>query len=567
MDVAVSSSALEDVEADVLVLAVAEPLELGHLQDLDSRVGGRLERLLADGELTGKRGKLTTLHLDGELKAKRLTIAGLGKTPDADALRTAAAAVAHGRSRTVAWWLDSPEQARAVVDGLMLGRYDAGRWKTEPEKSPPLETLILCGPGSADALDGARRAALVAGWTNRARDLVNAPPNALTPLRLAEVAGEIEERFSRISAEIMGPEEMEAAGMGALVSVAAGSHNPPRLITLRYEPETPADPELVLGLVGKGITFDSGGYSLKPAASQEDMKSDMGGAAAALSAPRRDRRARAARCACWSSSPRPRTCSRAHATRPGDVVRAADGTTIEVNNTDAEGRLVLADALLHARSEGATHLLDLATLTGAIEVALGNFYAGLFGNDDAWLERVETAAKASGDHAWLHAAPPRLQALPGLARRRPQEHARLQARRSDDRRALPPAVRGRGPVGAPRHRGHRVPRQRTRLLSRRRDRLRSPPRRRACRLPPRDRMTNGPSYDLSDEQQLLRSTVREFAEAQVAPVAEELDRDHRFPYEIVAGLAELGLMGVPIPEEYGGAGVDTLAVRDRRSRS
>ena len=151
--------------------------------------------------------------------------------------------------------------------------------------------------------------------------------------------------------------------MGSFLSVSAGSHNPPRLITLRYEPESPADPELVLGVVGKGITFDSGGYSLKPAASMEDMKSDMGGAAAALSAlgaiaelelPVR----------VVVVVPATENMLSGHATRPGDVVRAADGTTIEVNNTDAEGRLILADALLHARNEGATHLLDLATLTG-----------------------------------------------------------------------------------------------------------------------------------------------------------------------------------------------------------
>ncbi len=403
MDVVASSSAPGDVEADVFVLAVSEPLDPAQLEELDARLGGRLERLISDGELTAKRGKLTTLHLGGELKAKRLTIAGLGKNPDADALRVAAAAVAaRGRSKTVAWWLDSAGDARAIVDGLTLGRYDAGRWKTEADegKSPPLETLTLCGPGADEALADAQRAALVAGWTNRARDLVNAPPNVLTPLRLAEVAAEIEERFDRISAEIMERKEMEAAGMGALLSVAAGSHNPPRLITLRYEPEAPTDPEFVLGLVGKGITFDSGGYSLKPATAQEDMKSDMGGAAAALSAigaiaelelPVR----------VVVVVPATENMLSGHATRPGDVIRAADGTTIEINNTDAEGRLILADALLHARSAGATHLLDLATLTGTIEVALGNYYAGLFGNDDAWLDRVEAAAKASGDHAWL----------------------------------------------------------------------------------------------------------------------------------------------------------------------
>jgi leucyl aminopeptidase len=291
------------------------------------------------------------------------------------------------------------EQARAIADGLALGRYDESRWKTEADKPPALETLIFCGPQAAEAVEPARRAALVAGWANRARDLVNAPGNVLTPIRLAEVAEEIAERFSRISVSVLGQEQLERAGMGALLSVSQGSHNPPRLVTLRYEPEAPADAELVLGIVGKGITFDSGGLSLKPAASMEDMKCDMAGAAAAFGAlgamAELELPVRAI-----AVVPTCENMPAGHATRPGDIIRAADGTTIEVTNTDAEGRLVLADALLHARAEGATHMVDLATLTGTIQTALGDFYAGVFSRDDAWLERVCAAADASGDHAW-----------------------------------------------------------------------------------------------------------------------------------------------------------------------
>jgi leucyl aminopeptidase len=411
MEVVAVETSPDGVEADVLALALTEPPEPGlAVQALDLRFAGRLTRLVADGELTGARGRVTLVHTSGEVAAPRLALAGLGPRAeaDADALRSAAASVVTSpggdRVRTVAWLLDedglpAPEQGSAVADGLALGRHDEGRWKTGAERPPAVERLLLCGPQAGAALDEARRAALVAGWTNRCRDLVNAPANALTPQRLAEVAGEVAERFPTVKARVLGPDKLERAGMGSLLAVAQGSHNPPRLVTLRYEPEAPADPDLVLGLVGKGITFDSGGLSLKTAEAMEDMKSDMAGAAAAISG-----LAAIAELGLPVRTivvvPACENMPAGHATRPGDVVRAADGTTIEVNNTDAEGRLVLADALLHARDEGATHVLDLATLTGAIQVALGDFYAGLFGNDDAWIERVRAAGEASGDHAW-----------------------------------------------------------------------------------------------------------------------------------------------------------------------
>src|SRR5205823_9454486 len=246
----------------------------------------------------------------------------------------------------------------------------------------------------------------IAERASRARDLANAPPNELTPERLAGRAAEIAAETDHVTAEALGPEELDELGMGAFAAVARASHNPPRLIVLRYEPPEPRDPGMVLGLVGKAITFDSGGISLKPALRMEDMKGDMAGGAAVveglatiaeLALPLR---AVAVVAACEN-------LVGGNAYRPGDILRAANGKTIEITNTDAEGRLVLADALWYARREGATHVLDIATLTGAMELALGDLYGGLFANDDAWREKILAAAKRSGDHLWPFPMHPR----------------------------------------------------------------------------------------------------------------------------------------------------------------
>jgi leucyl aminopeptidase len=197
---------------------------------------------------------------------------------------------------------------------------------------------------------------------------------------------------------VLGPGELAAAGMGSFLSVARGSHEEPRLLVLRHDPPGADGPPL-LGLVGKAITYDSGGLSLKPPESLEDMKTDMAGGAAALTAlgalAELETPVRA-----FAVVAATENMLSGHATRPGDVVRASDGTTIEINNTDAEGRLVLADALLHARTLEPAHLLDLATLTGTIEVALGTVYGGLYGNDAAWIERVRAAGERAGDPVW-----------------------------------------------------------------------------------------------------------------------------------------------------------------------
>jgi leucyl aminopeptidase len=416
MQVEVQAVAPQRVDADVVAVPLAGGDGLdGAAGQIDSALDGLLGRLTGEGELHDELGRAGLVHVEGKLSARRVAAAGVGPRDrvDADALRTAAAAVARLAAEfagRIAWAIDtslplSPlEQARAIVEGTVLGSYEPARWKKE-EPASKLSTLVLCG--EADGLpEAAERAAIVAAWTNRTRDLVNSPPNEATPERLAERAGEIASSVEHVRAEALGPDEIRAQGMGAFAAVAQGSDNPPRLVVLRYDPPEPARADLVLGLVGKAITFDTGGISLKPSLHMEDMKGDMAGGAAVIEAtgaiaelglPLR----------VLTIAPATENMPSGHAYRPSDIVTAANGKTIEVTNTDAEGRLVLADALWYARSQGATHILDLATLTGAMEVALGDFYAGVFGNDNGWRDQVVAAGEASGDHAWPFPMHPR----------------------------------------------------------------------------------------------------------------------------------------------------------------
>jgi leucyl aminopeptidase len=372
----------------------------------DAQLGARLQQLADDGELKGELGKTTVLHSDGTSGARRVVVAGIGKRADldADAIRTAASAVARRLGDvggTLAWKLDDSlplsfdEQARAVVEGAVLGSYSPARWKTVDKPRKRIDKIVLYGDEDG-AAETARRAARVGKWVNWARDLANSPPNELTPENLAASAGEL--TGGSLSVNALEPAQIDELGMGALSAVGRASANGPRLIVLRYEP-TEAKSDVVLGLVGKAITFDAGGISLKPALKMYDMKGDMAGGAAVI--------AGTAAVAELQLPVRILTVVAAaenlvsgDSFRPGDILRAANGKTIEITNTDAEGRLVLADALWYARREGATHVLDFATLTGAMEVALGDLYAGLFANDDAWRDDILAAARTSGDHTW-----------------------------------------------------------------------------------------------------------------------------------------------------------------------
>jgi leucyl aminopeptidase len=401
--------------ADAIALPVARPLGGEGARIVEEKLGGRLARLQETGELRGDRGEAILLHLDGELDAPRLVTAGVGERDavDADKLRTAAAVAAQALSRvggTLVWLLDEtlpvqlPEQAAALVEGTILGSYSPGRWKAKDETRAP-ERIVIGHSENERLREAVERAAVVAERANRARDVVNMPPNELTPQVLAEHADALAAEHEHLTAESLTPAQMQELGMGALLAVGQGSRNEPRLVVLRYEPPEPTRSDLLLGLVGKSITFDTGGISIKPRVGMESMKGDMAGGAgtlhgigalAALDVPVRAIAVLAAA----------ENMPGGGAFRPGDILRAANGKTIEIINTDAEGRLVLADALWYARREGATHVLDLATLTGAMELALGDLYSGVFANDDEWRDTIVEAGRRSGDLAWpfpLHA--------------------------------------------------------------------------------------------------------------------------------------------------------------------
>ena len=398
----------EQAGADALAVLVAQPL--------NGKLDGRLVRLGETGELRGERGEAVLLHLNGDVPASRLAAVGVGKRDDvdADALRTAGGTAAQALSRvggTLVWQLDEslpvsfPEQAAALVEGTILGAYSPARWKSKQE-TQAFEQIVIGAEETPELRAAVERAAVVADRANRARDLANEPPNELTPATLADRAAALAAEHEHLTAESLGPDEMRELGMGSLLAVGQGSRNEPRLIVLRYEPPSPTHGDLLLGIVGKSITFDTGGISLKPGAGMQNMKGDMAGGAgalhgigalAALGAPVRAITVLAAA----------ENMPGGGAFRPGDILRAANGKTIEVINTDAEGRLVLADALWYARREGATHVIDLATLTGAMELALGDLYAGVFANDDGWLEKIVAAGSASGDHVWPFPLHPR----------------------------------------------------------------------------------------------------------------------------------------------------------------
>jgi leucyl aminopeptidase len=345
--------------------------------------------------------KLAVLHAG----QRRLILVGLGPSEQfgAEQARVAAAA-AHGRAlelstRTLCWELPSVgEDPGPVVTGLVEGtllhayRFDRYRPASDEER---VEQLLVSSPQDLGAQ--VRRAAIVAEAQNRARDLGNLPANDLPPAALAAYAEELAGRHPMVRATILDGEEIRAMGMGAFSAVAQGSAQDARLIRLDYEPEAPIGP--VVGFVGKAVTFDSGGLALKPRQGMQEMKFDMcGGAAvieavgalAELEAPARVMAVVGA----TENLPGER------AMKPGDIVRALDGTTIEINNPDAEGRLVLADCLTYARREGCVRLIDLATLTGGVVIALGSVYAGLMSNDPPWAALVRECAERAGDRVW-----------------------------------------------------------------------------------------------------------------------------------------------------------------------
>jgi leucyl aminopeptidase len=400
MIVSATTAAPAETGADTVVVGVFDGEDVAH-----DTSDGALQALLESGEAQRAYKKLGLTHADG----KRWILAGLGKREEFDSERgRVVAGLAANRAQelsatSLCWELPhhvGDDVAGALVEGTGLASFRFDRYMSQPENEedrppPPLAELIVSS--HHDVSEPVGRAATITEAANAARVLQNTPANDMTPTHLATRAQALAGELEGLSVEVEGRLEIAARGMGAFSAVAQGTEQEPALITMHYEGPGAGGP--VLGFVGKAVTFDTGGISIKPGAAMSEMKFDMSGGAAVLEAVGAIARLGlpvrlVAVIGATENMPSGR------AVKPGDIVRAMNGTTVEVNNTDAEGRLVLADCLAHAIAEGAERLVDLATLTGAIIVSLGSTYAGLMSNDDAWAEAVGAAGKATGELAW-----------------------------------------------------------------------------------------------------------------------------------------------------------------------
>jgi leucyl aminopeptidase len=374
-----------------------------------------LRRLVDLGEAKPGLKKVALAHEDapggGE---RRVLVAGLGKREefDAERARVAAAAAAERAKElgavSLSWATPATDGvAGAIVEGTLLRLYSFDRFKSDrSEDAEGVESLEVAGETVDEAeVESARVATMAA---NAARDLQNLPANVATPTFLAERAAEIAEQHEALEIELFDREAIAARGMGAFVAVARGTDSDPRLIVVRHRPPTARGPHL--GFVGKAVTFDTGGISIKPSAKMHEMKFDMSGGAAVIEAMGAVAQL-GLPAAVTAVVPATENMPSGHAVKPGDIVTAMNGTTIEVNNTDAEGRLILADALCYAVEQGVERIVDLATLTGAILVALGHTYAGMFSNDDNWFAQVESACAATGELGWRMPLHPEFQEL------------------------------------------------------------------------------------------------------------------------------------------------------------
>jgi len=401
--------------ADVIVVNLFEGVTApgGGTGAIDAALGGTITKLIALGDIRGKSGELTLIHTLGTIPSPRVLVAGLGKAKDfdGDAARNLSANVIRYLRKpgikTVATithgagigGLDPEACAQVLAEGALLGDYRFLKHKKVDDERAEIENLVIVEQDAAriPALAaGAERGVILGQATNLTRDLANEPSNHLTPTHVAERSADIAQRWG-LELTVLEESDMEAKGMGSLLSVAKGSAQPAKLIGLMYRGR--GGEGFDIALVGKGITFDTGGISIKPAANMEAMKADMTGAATVIAAIQAVAQLKA-KVNVLAVAPCTENMPGGNATKPGDVVTAMNGVTVEVINTDAEGRLVLADAMCWARELGATRLLDIATLTGAATTSFGDVCYGIMTNNDELATRLETAAAAAGEKTW-----------------------------------------------------------------------------------------------------------------------------------------------------------------------
>jgi leucyl aminopeptidase len=415
MNVEGKPGSYQEVDAHALAVAVFkdEKADGGFLKDLDAASGGAVKSVIDSEEFKGKEGETAYLHLrpaEG-LKARRLLLVGAGEMTDyraAGVSEFAGTAARFLRSKNVKSIAvvprleDDPELIAArAVEGVIIGLFEIDKYRTSDKEEKVIDRLVVVVDGAdKDALDrGVKRGQIVGESVNFTRDMANEPGAYLTPTNMAERAQEIASDFN-LSIDVLDEARMQKEGMGSLLSVSRGSDEPAKLIVLKYTPAKPArDDGQLLALVGKGITFDSGGISLKPGENMELMKYDMTGGATVFGAMRAIAQLKPS-IPVLGVAPCSENLPSGKATKPGDVVRAMTGKTIEVINTDAEGRLVLADAIAYAKKLGATRIIDMATLTGAVSIALGDVNAAVLGTDQDLINEIIAAGKEVGEKFW-----------------------------------------------------------------------------------------------------------------------------------------------------------------------
>ncbi len=417
VQVKLGKNAVTESGGDAVVVTAFEDVLSPAAQEVDRALDGLLSEMRDSKELTGKFSERTVVHTLGRLPAKRVCVVGLGKPAQLDAFRLhnaywfAGATLRKNGVRSLSLHVDPAvvdaiagrngdaaaapfDTVHGVVTGTLLGNFQGDLNKSERKNEPGFETIEVSGLQDGAGLDEAlQQAVVLAQATNQVREWVTAPSNTLTPTLFAESVRRLC-KGTGLEVDVLDRADLEREGAGALLGVAKGSDEPPVMMVVRWDGGRPDGPRLAL--VGKGITFDTGGISIKPASGMEQMKFDMGGGAAVLGA-------------MWAISqlkpkanviavvPATENMPGGHAYKPGDVLTSMSGKTIEVTNTDAEGRIILSDGIAYARKLGATHVVDVATLTGAIVVALGHVNAGLFSNDDGLAGMVQDAARRGGD--------------------------------------------------------------------------------------------------------------------------------------------------------------------------
>ncbi len=414
MKIKLECASVVECRCDVLIINEFEGIKHpgGATGAVDKALGGEISKLLASGAISGKLGSVYPIQTYGKIKADEVICVGLGKSGDFDLDKVrivsdaAIKAAKRCRAKSVATiihgagigGLDARQAAQAVAEGSLLGDYKFKGFKTEIENDEPVvDELIIVDydPEKIKSIEPSVEIAkvLVEG-TNKARDLVNSPSNKNTPTYLAEYASSLAKEL-KLSCEILGRDEIIKKGMDALYSVSRGSKEEPKVIVLKYNG---GDGE-VHGLIGKGITFDSGGISLKPSSKLSEMKTDMAGAATVLEAMRVIAKNKL-KVNVIAVIPATENMPGGNAYKPGDIIGSLAGKTIEVISTDAEGRLILADAITYAKELGAKKLIDIATLTGGCRVALGDAAAGVMGNDDELVNKLIASSRSTGEKLW-----------------------------------------------------------------------------------------------------------------------------------------------------------------------